>query len=295
MRVHPIITLLLTVLIWASSFAFIKLVVTDVSPYVLAVLRAVIGAIFLVSIVVLTRQTKKFIEDIYSRWKIYFLLGFISIAIFDVLQNVGISYTSSSLAGVLLNTNPLFIALLSIIFLKEKITKYRVMGLFTGFIGMCIVVIGDEDISVIITSQAFLGNVFILLSAITWAIYSVVNKQILKNTTPLFVATATSVFGAIFLIPIVFVNNIFLSVDALSWLIIIYLGVVASGLTFFLWSYTLSKMEASRASLFLFLIPIISVIIGWIFLDEKVNIYMLFGGILVIFGIFIAENKLKSD
>lgn len=284
--------LLLTVALWSSSFAIIKVGLHEVNPYFLAMIRAVIAGAFLLGIIVAGGRLREFTQDVRERWRAYALVGFVGIALFDVFQNVGISHTSSALAGVLLNTNPLFIVLLSAFFLKEEVTKNRMLGLGLGFAGMCIVVFGGGDLREIVRSQTFLGNMLILLSAVTWAVYSIVNKRVLGATTPLFLTTASYLFGAVFSMPLALVSDLSraLAISASSWAIVLYLGAVASGLTFFLWSFALSKLDASRASLFLFLIPVLSIVVGWAFLDEAITRYTVLGSLLVIGGIFIAER-----
>jgi drug/metabolite transporter (DMT)-like permease len=292
MQWQSLSALLLTVLIWSSSFAFIKLGLHEVNPYFLALIRAVIAGVFLLGIIVLKGDFKVFKQDLKKYWKKYALLGFVGIALFDIFQNVGISHTFSSLADVLLNTNPLFIVMFSSFFLKENISKDRILGLIMGFIGMCVVMFGGVNFADIFKSQGFFGNVLILLSAITWAIYSILNKRLLNATTPLFLTTSSYLFGALFSLPLLLVSNPeqALTYSNSSWIIILYLGIIASGLTFFLWSFALSKMEASRASIFLFLIPILSIMIGAVFLNENITIYTILGSILVLVGIYITER-----
>lgn len=289
--------LIVTVLIWASSFAVIKLGLQEINPYFLAFIRAFIAAAFLVAIIAVKGELSGFLRYLTRNWKALGALGLIGIALFDVLQNVGIHHTSSAFAGVLLNTNPLFITIFSAIFLGEVVTRNKVMGLFLGFVGMCLVVFGGQDLRSVVESQTFFGNMLVILSAVTWAVYSILNKHALTDGSPLHLTAASYVFGTVFSLPLIYffdVKQLF-GVGPGSWGIILYLGAIASGATFFLWSYALSKMEASRASVFLFMIPVVAIVIGWTFLAEQISTSTILGSVLVLAGIYLSEKPQLSE
>jgi drug/metabolite transporter (DMT)-like permease len=289
--------LIATVLIWASSFAVIKLGLQEINPYFLAFIRAFIAAGFLVAIIVVRGELAAFLRYVARNWKALGVLGLIGIALFDVLQNVGIHHTSSALAGVLLNTNPLFITVFSAIFLGEVITRNKVLGLFLGFVGMCLVVFDGQDLRSVVESQTFLGNALVILSAVTWAVYSILNKHALTDGSPLHLTAASYIFGTVFSLPLIYFFDVkpLFSVSSGSWGIILYLGAVASGATFFLWSFALSKMEASRASVFLFMIPVVAIVIGWAFLAEQISTSTIFGSVLVLVGIYLSEKPQRAE
>lgn len=288
------IALLITVLIWASSFAVTKIGLQQIEPMTMAFIRAFFASVFLLFIICGKKQFKSFLCVVKTDWKYFLILAIIGIALFNIFQNIGVKYTSSALAGVLQNTNPLFILILSGIFLHEIITRKKIIGVVVGFLGMLIIVFGGVNINEIFKSQSFLGNVLIIGSSVSWAIYSILNKKVFKKYTPLHLTAIAYIFGTIFLFPIAFLfentSTLFLF-SIKSWLIVGYLGVVASGITFFLWNYALSKMEATKASVFLFLIPVIAILIGWLFMEEALTVYTITGSILILGGIYITEKK----
>lgn len=289
-----IIALLITVLIWSSSFATIKIGLQEIGPLTLAFVRGFLASIFLLAIITIKNENNKFIKSITRDWKYFLILGTIGIALFNIFQNVGVKYTSSALAGILININPVFILILSGLFLQEVVTGNKVMGIVIGFMGVVVILFVGQNISEIIKSQTFLGNLLVIGSALSWAFYSVMNKNISSKYSPLHLTAMAYIFGSIllFLIAILFekVSNLFLF-SVKSWFILLYLGIVASAITFFLWNFALSKMEASKASVFLFLGPVIAVIIGWSFMGEVITIYTIIGSVLVLFGVYLTERK----
>jgi drug/metabolite transporter (DMT)-like permease len=281
-----------TVFVWASSFAVIKVGLQEINPYFLSFIRALIAAAFLVTVIIASGELGKFIRYMIKNWRVLCFLGLIGIAVFDVLQNVGIKQTSSALAGVLLNTNPLFITALSVIFLGEIVTKNKIVGLGLGFIGMSLVIFGGQDIRNIVETQKFTGNALVILSAGAWAVYSTIGKRSLIDGSPLHLTAGSYVFGTLFSLPLIYLFDVKqqFNIGPVSWGVILYLGAIASGATFFLWGYALSKLEASRASVYLFMIPVVAVFVGWIFLGEEISPSTIIGGVLVLAGVYLSEK-----
>ncbi len=289
-----IIALLITVFIWASSFATIKVGLQEIEPLTLAFVRGFLASIFLLAIIIIKKENKKFIKSITTDWKYFSLLGIVGITLFNTFQNIGVKYTSSALAGILINSNPVFILIFSGLFLDEVITGNKVIGIITGFVGMIVIVFMGQNISEIIKSQIFLGNVLVIGSALSWALYSIMNKNIFNKYSPLHLTTIAYIVGSILLFLIAFlfedVSGLFLF-SIRSWVIVLYLGIVASAITFFLWNYALSKMDVSKASVFLFLGPVIVIIIGWLFMGEVITIHTIIGSVLVLFGVYLTERQ----
>lgn len=221
------------------------------------------------------------------------MLGATGVTLFNIFQNVGIQYTSSGIASVLLATNPLFVLVLSIIFLREEINRNRVIGMMLGFFGIVIVIFGGKNIMGFLLSSSFAGNILVLFSALCWGLYVIMNKRVLRQYSPLLLTTSAFIFGSLLLfILCVFSRNfsVITGLSATSWLFVIYLGLISSGLTYLLWNYVLKRMEASKASVFLFLIPIVAILLGKIILAEKITPSLVVGAGLVLSGIYLVER-----
>lgn len=293
-NVKVIAALMITMLIWGSSFAIVKMGLQEIPPLFFAFIRIFIASIFLTSIIFIKKESVQFINAIRKEWKYFIVLGIIGITLMNITQNFGQSYTSSALAGILQNINPFFILVLSVLFIREIISMNKIFGTIIGFIGMVIVVFAGQDIATIMSSQTFLGNALMIGSAICWAIYSVLTKNIIKKYSALYLIAISCTVGWIALFPIAFVfediNSIY-SLSLNSWSILIYLGVFSSGITYFLWNYALSKKDASEISVFVFLVPVIAIAIGALFMGEEITLYTLIGSVLIIFGIYLTEKK----
>lgn len=289
-----ITAILIAVTIWASSISVIKVILVEIAPLTLAFIRCAFASLILIVAVLLAKESSQFFRAIRSDWKHLFVLGLIGITVFNSAQIFGVQRTSTALAGILLSTSPLFMVILSVLFLHEVITKNKFLGILVGFIGIILVFIkGQGDVDPF-ESQAFWGNLSLISAALSWAVYSVHNKKLFEKYSPLHLTAGAYLFGTpmILLFVLAFEDLSDLgSIPATNWLALLYLGVLASGITLLLWNYALNRMDASRASVFLFLIPVIAVLIGWLILDETVTIYTFVGGAFILMGVYLAQRS----
>lgn len=288
-----IIALVATVLIWGSSFAAIKIVLDEITPLGLSFLRVGVATCALVLFLGLTQGLAKLREALIEKFLYFAVLGITGIVLFNILQNVGIQYTSSGIASVLLATNPLFILALSVMFLQERIDRKKSTGTILGFFGILTVVFGGKNIMNFLHSTSFAGNILVLTSALCWGLYVIMSKKVLRQYSPLLLTTSAFILGSLLLFPIYVFSHTFSlinSLSATSWLLVIYLGFISSGVTYLLWNYALRRMEASKASVFLFLVPVVAIVLGKIFLAERVTFCVVAGTGLVLSGVYLVEK-----
>jgi drug/metabolite transporter (DMT)-like permease len=277
--------------VWATSFSITKIGLGETEPLTLAFIRSFLASMFLMIILLVKERNLQLVRSTRADWKHFVLLGATGIALFNALQNAGVQYTSSALAGVLVNTNPLFILILSRMLLNERITRNQVIGMVTGFAGLVVVLFAGHSVAEFVGSGAFRGSLLLIGCALSWAAYSILNKRLSGEYSPLHLTTIAYVFGSFALLPFVLalekVPRPFLY-STRSWMIILYLGIVASGIAYLLWNYALSRMDASKASAFLFLMPVITTLIGWLCMGEVITAEFIIGTVLVLAGIYLA-------
>ncbi len=288
-----LLALMVTILIWGSSFTAIKILLNEITPLDLSFLRSVLAAFALILLIWFNEGFVRLKKVLREKFLYFVLLGIIGVGLFNIFQNLGIQYTSSGIASVLLATNPLFVLILGVIFLREKITRNKLIGGIFGFVGVTVIIFGGKNIISILLSSSFVGNIMALLSALCWGLYVIMNKRVLRQYSPLLLTTSAFIFGSLLLFLLyLFSGNLYVIIDLsiTSWLLVIYLGFVSSALTYFLWNYTLERMEASKASIFLFLIPVVAILLGKVILAEKITFFVVAGTCLVLSGIYLVER-----
>ena len=285
--------LIVTVLIWGSSFAALKIVLDEVTPLGLSFLRSVVATFALILLLGFNEGFAKLREALREKFLYLILLATAGVVLFNIFQNIGIQYTSSGVASVLLATNPLFVLVLGAIFLQERINRNKLIGMTLGFIGVAIIIFGGKGIIDFFLSSSFIGNVLVLCSALCWGLYVIMNKKVLARYSPLLLTASAFIFGSFILFLLYLSSHDFSAIIHLSttsWLLVVYLGFISSGVAYFLWNYALNKTEASRASVFLFLIPVVAILLGKILLAERITFLSAAGAGLVLSGIYLVER-----
>lgn len=260
--------------IWGISFPITKAGLFKISPILLAFLRYLIATFIFIFLFSFKKNFFK-IEI-----KKFLFLGLFSVTFPTVFQNIGLKYTSAYISGFLQSTGPIFILILAFIFLNEKITRNKLIGIAMAFIGTYFIVNPNEG--------NFLGNFLILLSSFSYSIGGIISKNLLKKYSPFQVIFFSSLFGTTFLFPLIFLEKFFILKGAFNY--VLYLAIFPTIISYILWYSAMKKMEISRLSFFVYLVPIFSIIASHIVLKEKFIPYTIFWGFIVITGVFIAQK-----
>jgi drug/metabolite transporter (DMT)-like permease len=149
------------------------------------------------------------------------------------------------------------------------------------------------DLSYLKITDYVYGNFLILLSAICYAFYIILSKIGLRNTEPILIVTLSTAIGSIFLLiftPFVEPFNALINLNNYMWGIILALAVVPTVIGFLFWFEALKRMDASKASFFIFLIPVFTAVFAYFFLKEEITLFMIGNAALIITGVYLAES-----
>ncbi len=277
-------------LVWAGSFVAVRMTVKEISPVDLGFLRFLVATPFMVLILLLSKkETRLPAKELLS----LSVLGLTGVTLLYIFQFIGIEYTTASTSAVLINTNVIFIVLLSATFLKEKFPLRKSAGIAFSFVGVLVVIFAQMTNESIAFSNVFLiGCIFIILSAFCWAIYSIVGKRLLDKYDPFTVTTYAFVLGTIFFLPVVLpdITDVIQGVSFNGWMAILYLALICSVFGYVAWYYALSRIEAGRAAVFLNLIPLFTIVISF-FTGEIPTFIFLIGAILIIYGVYLTQKS----
>ncbi|WP_128896076.1 DMT family transporter [Longirhabdus pacifica] len=273
----------ITVLLWSSAFVGIRASLEDYSPQHLALIRFSIASIIFIVISFFKKISIPEKKDMFR----IFLSGFIGIAMYNFALNYGEQRIEAGVASFLVNTVPLFSALFSMYFLREKFSFYQWIGFMISFCGVLFIVIRPE------TNFSIGFSIFVLLfAAMTQAIMFTIQKPLTKRYSP-FECTAYAIWSGTFVMVWFgagLVNEI-QEASMFNTLIIVYLGVFPAAIAYFLWAYVLSKLSVSIATTFLYLVPVGATLIAWSWLNELPTRLSIVGCLLVIAGVIIVNQK----
>jgi drug/metabolite transporter (DMT)-like permease len=284
--------LLFTVTIWASTFVSIKIVLLEVPPNTLALLRFLIASVALALYLLCTRQPviKK------GDWPMVILCGMTGVTIYNFLQNQGLKYAGSVDAAILTTMAPVFMALLGVLFLKEKIEKLQIAGIILAVAGSILVATNGSLAELTLNSTRLYGDILILLTTIAWAVYSIIIKVLLEKYPATTVMSWTTFAGTILLLPLSLLERPFNlgAVQPSTWLHIFYLGLFASALGYLIWNHALTRITAVVAGVYLYLIPVITAIFAFLFIKEIPGTYSIAGGCLILLGTYLTSRHEMS-
>jgi len=265
----------------------------EIDPVSLSVIRFFIGSLCLFAIGFFLLKKRMLVME-FKDVPYLFLISALGITGMSLFLFIGQKHTTATNSSLIMQLNPFFIMVLSV-FIGEKISRRKVAGLILSFIG-CLFVIEILTVNGLsITSTNNEGDIFILLSALCWAIYSILSKNIVKKYGSFKTMAWVMFFGFLELtfIYLVMPFNTMLPTHGISWVLIIYLGIFPTAIAFFAWFEALNTISLSLLNIMQYITPFFTILLSCIFLKEqlKANHYM---GILIIAcGIFISEYKVK--
>jgi O-acetylserine/cysteine efflux transporter len=285
-RRFAILAFALLVLFWGSAFATIKISLSYSPPILFAGLRTLLcGAT--VALAALAWGKK---ANLRRDWPVYLLLSTFHAAGFMVLQSLAILYMPSGSAAVVIYLQPILVGLLAFLILGEPLSVTKVIGLLLGFSGIVAVSAGSFFGASLGTP---LGVVFGVASAVSWALGTVYFKKYGERLSTLWSVAMPFVIGGVFLTGLVLVLEPFSAISwngtfVASWL---YTTLVGTALAWMLWLGLVKAGEASRVAAYVFFVPLVSILIGALFLDESLSPSLLVGAALVVSGIYLVNRQ----
>lgn len=276
---------------WGSSFFWIKIAVEEIGPFLLVALRILIGVIAMLGYYMIVRPK---LPKKASTWRALIVVGMLNTAIPFVLISWGEIYIDSGVASILNGSVPLFTTLIAHIFLTDdRLTPNRVIGLLTGFAGVVVLVIRSVSGG---GSGSFWGQAAILAAALFYAIAAVYVRRTTVDVPPVVRALIPMVAAdAVVWVLIPFVETpVVWPQLTLTWIALAWLGLVGSFLAYLLFYYLVHSVGPTRATMVTFVIPLIGVALGVFFLQEKLDINLAIGAVLVLVSIAIVNRKTST-
>ena len=244
-------------IIWGLSFVAASVVLTTLPPVILAAVRFLIAAAIYSPVIFweYTRGNRPSKADL----KELAALGFLSISIYFWLQYTGVAYAGAGVSAVLVTgLIPVLTGLAGTVILKESFNMKKGLGITLGLVGVVLIALPKLLVSNV-DWLFFVGVLCLLGNAVCWSLYSTLSRRLMKRIgKPIMVTAYTTFFGMLFLLPMSLTAN-WGTVAALSssqWWSILYLAVICSSGGYLLWNYALSKMEAVKATTWLYLEPV---------------------------------------
>ncbi|MBP6121354.1 MULTISPECIES: DMT family transporter [Providencia] len=289
------IQMVLVSVIWGGTFIAGRILQPEIPPLLSATVRFIFAAISLVLLLTVTRLGWKKVT--LNQFLQIMVLGVSGVFIYQVLFFYGLQIIPASRAALLVAINPAMIALIAFLLWREKITLTKGVGIAFCVIG-AVVLLSNKAAE----ADGFLtnkGDLAILGCVISWGIYTVAGKRVIREIGALHTVTYAILLGTFLLVVAsLFTQTLTLDNFALfsfyDLLSLAYLGILGSAIAYVWYYQGVDQLGAASAGSFIALNPLTAVLIGSLFLDENINTIVFAGGAMVILGILITNRKNKA-
>ncbi|WP_455684892.1 DMT family transporter [Thomasclavelia sp.] len=282
------IAALLTIFVWGTTFISTKILLVDFKPIEILFFRFLIGLIALLVI-----YPKRLKETTKKQEITFALAGLCGVTLYFLLENIALTYSMASNIGVIISIAPFFTAILSHFVLKEKTINLNfIIGFIAAMLGIALISFnGTSNFKL-----NPLGDILALLAALVWAIYSILTKKISEygyNTIQ--VTRRIFIYGVAFmlvvLIPFGFELNLNRFANPVYLGNIIFLGLGASALCFVTWNVAVKILGAVKTSIYIYIVPVVTVVTSVIILNEQITMMAFIGTILTLIGLFLSQSQ----
>lgn len=279
--------LALTQAVISGTYLMAKLGLREFSPLSFGLYRFLLAAAVFAILLAAKKQLRLPQEEDRAA---FLWLAFLVVPLNQGLFLYGMKYTLASHGALFYATTPIMVFGLSCLFLGERPTLLKAAGIALGFAGV-LLVLSDQRIS--ISGDTLKGDALILVAVSTWAAYTILSKKMLKRYPPLYVTGAGLSLGFLMFLPIGLCPALAQDYSKVSWsgvASLLYLALLTSVLGYLVWSWGLSKLEASKVTVLSNLQPILAALLAWAFLGEAITGRFLLGAAAVAAGVALTER-----
>ena len=276
---------LATILIWGTTFISTKVLLVDFEPIEILFFRFIMG--FLALLIVYPRRMK---ETTKRQEAVFAAAGLCGICLYYLLENIALTYTMASNVGVIISIAPFFTAMLTHLFTKnEKLRANFFFGFVVAMAGICLISFNGAQMHL-----NPVGDLLALAAAAVWACYSVLTRKIsdfgyhtIQTTRRVFA------YGIMFMVPALFLFDFRIGAERFLNPVylgnLIFLGLGASALCFVTWNMAVKILGAVKTSIYIYLVPIITIVTSALILREPVTLMSGVGTALALLGLFLSE------
>jgi len=281
---------LFTISVWGFAFITIVVLLRSFSPTEILFYRFTLATLALYAV-----YPRKMKRNTLRQELLFVFAGLFGVTAYFLLQDTALLFTAASNASVIVSFSPIMTGLLVWLF----VTKERPSGSF--FLGAVCAIMGVALISFagIQLELHPLGDFLVFISALSWAIYSVLLKKIgALGHHPIQIIRRIFIYGLLFLIPFMITTGFQFEfqrfTEPVNLLSMLYLGLLSSATGFVLWNFSLDRLGPVRVSVYIYLIPLVTVVASVFILDQVITLLKACGIVLVLIGLVLSNRKKKA-
>ncbi|MDT3425769.1 drug/metabolite transporter (DMT)-like permease [Paenibacillus forsythiae] len=281
--------LILANLFWAGNYVFGKYVVAEMTPVQMTFSRWLIAVCLLFPIAHFVERPDW--KSVVKEWRILLLMSVLGVVGYNFLLYEALRFTTSMNAALVNAMNPALIVLFSSLFLREKISLAKGVGLLVSLLGV-LLVLTKGQLQLIFQTEYNLGDLLMLAAILVWTFYSILGRK-MKGLPPISATAISALMGLLLILPFFLASGIQLPLSPKATMGILYIGIFPSVGSFIFWNASIREIGASRAGIYLNLITVFTAILSML-LGNPVTLAQVLGGLLVFAGVYITGKKTKG-
>jgi drug/metabolite transporter (DMT)-like permease len=280
---------LLIAAIWGGSFLFMRMAATEFGVFTTACLRMGIGALFMLPLL----AWRGLLWQLCANWKQILAVSLFNSAIPFACYAFAVLHITTGLSAILNATAPLFTALVAWLWLGQRLTPWRVAGMVIGFVGVTLLVGEQAALKGDALWLSVLAMLACLVAALCYGITGNVIKQRMSHLHPWVIAGGTMLGATLWLALPCALTWPATAPSAKAWGALVVVGVVCSALAFMLYFELMQRVDIARTASVTYLITVFALLYGLLFLDERITLWMLLCGAVVLLGTALATELIK--
>ena len=282
--IRDYIELLILSAIWGSSFLFLRIASPEFGPIFLIEMRVASGLIVLLPICLLLGK----IQELKENWKMIFILSLSNMTIPFCLFAYSALNMGAGVLSIINATVPFFTAIIAFLVYQQRMTRYGLIGLMVGFMGVAVLVFDPSESSGVTNDLAIPSALF---ACVLYGVALNIVSHKLQGVSGISITTGALFFSTIVLIPFAVIERPEVMPQGSVWFSLLALGVVCTGFGYILFYRLIARIGSQQAIMTTYLIPIFSILWGNLFLAESITLFMIFGGMLVLMGVGMTTGR----
>lgn len=287
--VNAYVLLAVTSLCWSGNHVLGRAMHNDIPPMALAFWRWSLASLILLPFVAAAAWRHR--AAIRRHWRMLSLLAVLGVSLNHAFLYTALSLTTAVNVGIINAATPIIIAIVSYLIDREAMTARQMAGIVVS-LGGVLVILARADLGVLMGLSFAPGDLIMLGSGLSWALYSVLLKRLPAGLPPLVFLLVLSVFGTAQLLPLYGWELATVGgfrITGPNLLTLAYVSALASVVAFIFWNEGVAAVGANKAGLFQYLIPVSTVTLAIALLGEELRLYHLVGGLLTVAGLYITS------
>ncbi len=283
----PVLALIMATVLWSSSFIALKIAFRVYDP-----MFVIFGRMLVASLCFLV-VGKRLVRSLHYQkgdYKLILFMAFCEPCLYFIFEAKAVENTTASQAGIITAMLPILVMCAAAFFLKETVTKKSWAGALMAVGGVLWLTAESSPSSD--APNPVLGNFLEFIAMVCATGYTISLKTLTDRYSPFFLTAIQALIGSVFYFPLLFLPSTELPQqwDTTSGMAIVYLGAVITLGAYGLFNYGIKYLPANKGTIYVNLIPVFTVILGWLVLGETFTMYQFFAGSLILSGVYISQK-----